>query len=224
MKFNPKEKEIFKKNICRLSLFEIYLLKFECPESNNALYQVYMISAMLFLVEEVHNDQSLQTVVQPDDRQNEISVEMLNLNKLLFILVAKQVYKESSFSRHLPPCQANFQARASSTSEYTKVKDQQRNENGQTFTTENWFCNFPIKNRRSQLGYGGEVSGLPRNSSLHEIQRDNWEPESGHRSCLADFHGKEGVSAGLEEPGSDENHRNTGSDGQQSDENGYEGK
>lgn len=33
-------------------------------------------------------------------------------------------------------------------------------------------------------GYGGEVSGLPRNSSLHEIQRDNWEPESGHRvSC-----------------------------------------
>lgn len=72
-------------------------------------------------VGEVHNDQSLQTVVQPDDRQNEISVEMLNLNKLLFILVAKQVYKESSFSRHLPPCQANFQARASSTSEYTKV-------------------------------------------------------------------------------------------------------
>lgn len=68
------------------------------------------------------------------------------------------------------------------------------------------------------------MSGLPRNSSLHEIQRDNGEPESGHRSCLADFHGKEGVSAGLEEPGSDENHRNTGSDGQQSDENGYEGK
>lgn len=57
------------------------MLKFECPESNNALYQVYMISAMLFLVEEVHNDQSLQTVVQPDDRQNEISVEMLNLYK-----------------------------------------------------------------------------------------------------------------------------------------------
>lgn len=41
---------------------------------------------------------------------------------------------------------------------------------------------------------------------------------------LANSNGKEGVSGGLEEPGSDENHRNTGSDGQQSDENGYEGK
>lgn len=31
---------------------------------------------------------------------------------------------------------------------------------------------------------GGDVSGLPRNSSLHEIQKDNGEPESGHRvSC-----------------------------------------